>query len=1149
METTDTHTNLMNYDYYKGAASNKVGMVKTATLIKQARAEVENSILVDNGDTIQGTPLGSYMAQVNPLKDGEVHPAIKIMNELDYDMATLGNHEFNYGLDMLDEIYDDANFGYVSANVNKDDGDGNPANDQPMFDPYKIVEKKVIDKKGQEQTLKIGYIGFTPPQIMEWDKANLEGKVTTTDIVTTAEKYVPEMREKGADIVIALTHSGFNGTAVRDAMAEDAVYALSKVAGIDAITFSHTHKVFPAASEATLDVLFKGTNGKPLPGVNNAKGTINGVAAVQAGYGGGNLGIIDLDLVKTGNGKWKVIKSQSSTKAVKADATDVDQALVDLVKNEHEATVSYVNGKLGTTTAPIHSYFSLVQDDPSVQVVTNAQKWYVEKYIQTNAPEYTDTPILSVGAPFKAGRNNADEYTDIQKGDLTIRSAGDLYLYDNTLKAILVKGSVVKDWLEMTAGKFNQIDPSKTEEQPLLNPSFQVFNADVIDGVQYQVDVTKPAKYQPNGDLIDANNSRIINLTYNGKPVDPNQDFIVVTNNYRAGGGGNFPGVKGSQYIVDSADENRQILMDYIKAEGVINPTIDKNWSIAPVNGDVNVTFVSSPNAEAYANETDNIKYTGKTDAKGYGIYKIDLKDDGTTEPPKEQENVKVQLLTVNDLHGKINETGTVSGDTNNYGRMDFLATYLREREKENKDNTLLIHAGDMVGGSPPVSALLQDEPTVEIMNALGFDIGTVGNHEFDEGVAEMLRLMNGGDHEKGTKNYQGMNFPQVAANVKYKDSGELVLDPYKVLEVGGEKIGFIGVATTATPANVVSSAVENLEFTDEAEAIDKYTAELQNQGVHAIVVLSHVPGDQANDGTISNEIATIANNVNDDVDIILAAHNHKIVDGEVDGKLIVQAWEYGKAFGDIDIEIDPKTHDIVKKQAEVVKVIQAGVTPDAEIKAIIDKYETQIAPQLNEVMGNTATELRGGYITRDEIGDNPIGNLIADGMKAAMNSDFAMMNGGGIRASIDAGDITWGELFSVQPFNNTLVKLDITGAGLREVLNAQISSYGPDASIGGFSYTWDGKTNKVVDIFLPDGSKIDENATYTVTVNNYMAFHTTDKYKLIKNGSNVVNGPEDLQATIDFVKNFNGTINYADTLGRVKNLAAAPAATELVAQ
>ena len=391
-------------------------------------------------------------------------------------------------------------------------------------------------------------------------------------------------------------------------------------------------KVFPAASEATLDVLFKGTDGKPLPGVNNAKGTINGVAAVQAGYGGGNLGIIDLDLVKTGNGKWKVIKSQSSTKAVKADATDADQALVDLVKNEHEATVSYVNGKLGTTTAPIHSYFSLVQDDPSVQVVTNAQKWYVEKYIQTNAPEYTDTPILSVGAPFKAGRNNADEYTDIQKGDLTIRSAGDLYLYDNTLKAILVKGSVVKDWLEMTAGKFNQIDPSKTEEQPLLNPSFQVFNADVIDGVQYQVDVTKPAKYQPNGDLIDANNSRIINLTYNGKPVDPNQDFIIVTNNYRAGGGGNFPGVKGSQYIVDSADENRQILMDYIKEKGEINPTIDKNWSIAPVNGDVNVTFVSSPNAEAYANETDNIKYTGKTDAKGYGIYKIDLKDDGTTE-------------------------------------------------------------------------------------------------------------------------------------------------------------------------------------------------------------------------------------------------------------------------------------------------------------------------------------------------------------------------------------------------------------------------------------------------------------------------------------------------------------------------------------
>jgi 2',3'-cyclic-nucleotide 2'-phosphodiesterase / 3'-nucleotidase / 5'-nucleotidase len=655
METTDTHTNLLSYDYYKGAAANKVGLVKTAELVKQARAEVKNTVLVDNGDTIQGTPLGTYVAKVNPLKDGQVHPVIKIMNEMGYDMATLGNHEFNYGLDFLNETYDDAKFGYVNANVYVDDKDTNPDNDKNKFEPYKIVEKTVLDENGKEQKVKIGYLGLVAPQITDWDKAHLAGKVIAKDIVATAEKFVPKMKAEGADIVIALTHSGFNGSAEANKGFEDAIYPLSKVDGIDAITFSHTHKVFPAADVKSLDALFKGKDGNPLPGVDNAKGTINGVAAVQAGFGGEKLGIIDLTL-KQVNGKWEVTDSQSSTKGIINGTTvtvEPDKKLLDLVKTEHEATVAYTNGKLGTTTAPIHSYFALVQDDPSIQVVTAAQKWYVEKYVALNAPEYKNTPILSVGAPFKAGRNGVEEFTEIKKGDLTIRSAGDLYLYDNTLKAILVKGSVVKEWMEMTAGKFNTIDPTKKEEQALLDPAFQVFNFDIIDGVTFQIDVTKPAKYKLDGTIANADSSRIVNLQYNGKPLDLNQDFIVVTNNYRAGGGGNFPGVKGSKYIVDSADENRQILMDYISEKGQINPSADNNWSIAPINGDVNVTFTSSPKAEEYAKLTDNITYTGKTDDKGFGIFKLDLSKKASEPVPSQSlkellVNILLNLLNYN---------------------------------------------------------------------------------------------------------------------------------------------------------------------------------------------------------------------------------------------------------------------------------------------------------------------------------------------------------------------------------------------------------------------------------------------------------------------------------------------------------------------
>ena len=504
----------------------------------------------------------------------------------------------------------------------------------------------------------------------------------------------------------------------------------------------------------------------------------------------------------------------------------------------------------------------------------------------------------------------------------------------------------------------------------------------------------------------------------------------------------------------------------------------------------------------------------------------LNLPQEAKAEVETDSDNIRVQLLGVNDLHGKVDVTGTVNGVQ--YGRMDYLAGHLRQREATNP-NTLIVHAGDMVGGSSPVSALLQDEPTVEMMESIGFDVGTVGNHEFDEGVDEMLRLIKGGDHANGTPNYDGIDFPMVAANVEYKDSGDLVLDPYTIKEVDGAKIGFIGVATTETPNMIISKGNEHIRFTDEAEAINKYVPELQEQGVEAIVVLAHVPGSQAGQSA-SGEIATIATKVNDAVDVIFAAHNHVKLNAVVDNKLIVQAWEYGKAFADVDLEIDRVSGDIVKKSAEIVDVVQAGNTPDPEVNTILNNYLEEVGPKLNEVIGVSGSEIAGGYTKKGIIGDNPLGNLIADGMAAAMESDFALMNGGGIRDDLNAGDITWNELFNIQPFGNTLAKLEVTGSELRAIINSQFSSYGPDVSIAGFSYTWDstkGSYGEVIDIYLPDGSKLDPNKTYTVTVNNYMYPHSKDQYRLGEFGENPVQGPEDLQATVNFVKAMEGTIHY----------------------
>ncbi|MDQ1147678.1 2',3'-cyclic-nucleotide 2'-phosphodiesterase/3'-nucleotidase [Bacillus sp. SORGH_AS 510] len=607
--TTDIHVFLANYDYYQTKQDDKVGLVKTATLIKQARNEVKNSMLFDNGDEIQGNPLGDYVAKVKGLKKGEVHPVYRLFNQLEYDATTVGNHEFNYGLDYLNEVLNDAKMPLVNANVVK------AGTDQPYFEPYVFLNKTVVDAQGKKQTIKIGIIGFVPPQIMEWDKANLEGKVEVKPIVETAKKYVPLMKKKGADVIVALAHTGISGEPYQPRM-ENAAYYLTEIKDIDAIFTGHQHNVFP------------GPLYKVLEKVNLEKGTINGKPVVMPGAFGSHLGVIDLQLQKV-LGQWKVVDSQASVRPI-VDATgksivETDQELMKAILPEHEGTIKYVNQPVGETTAPIYSYFALVQDDPSVQIVNIAQTEYLTEKLKDPAySKYAGIPVLSAAAPFKAGgRNGPQYYTDIPAGTLAIKNVADLYLYPNTLQAKLVTGAQLKEWLEMSAGQFNQIDPSQTGEQPLINSNFQSFNFDVIDGVQYQIDVTKPAKYDPNGNVINAGSSRILNLTYQGEPVAADQKFIVATNNYRATSV-TFPGVSQGEIVLKSPDENRQIITNYIQEKKTINPTADQNWSFAKFKGTVVPVFDSSPNAQKFIGQFPNIKYIGPS-AGGFAKYSIDL--------------------------------------------------------------------------------------------------------------------------------------------------------------------------------------------------------------------------------------------------------------------------------------------------------------------------------------------------------------------------------------------------------------------------------------------------------------------------------------------------------------------------------------------
>ncbi|WP_348708760.1 bifunctional 2',3'-cyclic-nucleotide 2'-phosphodiesterase/3'-nucleotidase [Acidovorax soli] len=633
LETTDLHFNVRSYDYFKLAEDKTYGFERTATLVRAARKEFANTLLVDNGDTIQGTALADYEATISPIPCTQQLSMYKAMGALGFDAGTLGNHEFNYGLPFLNQVLGGgldvegvdaskkcAGAGYPMALANV----YSSKTQKPLVQPYMLLERSLIakgtDGKEVKLPIKVGVIGFTTPGIMNWDKRYLEGKVYTEGAVESATKYVPELRAKGADIVVALLHGGLDSAAYSPTMENPGLH-LSKVAGIDAMVMGHQHGVFPDTAA---------TPSFNLPGVDHKAGTINGVPAVMASSWGKALGVVQLALQWDG-AKWVVNKAASkselrniqSKNAAGANVyVEPDATIAPLIEAQHQAAIKYVKTPIGQTDFRMSTLFADVGDPGAIQIVNQAQQAYVAAYIKANLPQYAALPVLSVSAPFKSGFQGGADYTDVAVGPLAINNAADLYLYPNTVYAVKVNGADIKNWLEAAAKRFNQIDPAKTTEQQLIS-TFPGYNFDMFTtaDVQYEIDVTQPV------------GSRIKNLTYLGKPIDVAQEFVIATNNYRATSGKSFiDKLDGSGTIWASPDANRDVVIDYIRKNPAVSRTANgaaKSWRFAKATVAGPVVFTSGANALSVAQAAGlaNVSLVAADDGSGKGTskYSVDL--------------------------------------------------------------------------------------------------------------------------------------------------------------------------------------------------------------------------------------------------------------------------------------------------------------------------------------------------------------------------------------------------------------------------------------------------------------------------------------------------------------------------------------------
>jgi 2',3'-cyclic-nucleotide 2'-phosphodiesterase (5'-nucleotidase family) len=1069
--TTDVHGRLRGWDYYANQEDAIRGLSRAATIVDSVRTANPGRVILLDGGDLLQGNPLAYVAA--RVSRNRSNPIVAAMNAMHYDASAIGNHEYNYGVPYLDSAVRQARFPFLSANTYRIDPAGIHA-----YAPWTIVERA---------GLKVGIVGATTPGVTLWDAENIRGRLRFGDIVAAIRDAVREARAARADIVVVTVHSGLNEPSSYDTVSTGvpsenvAARVASEVPGIDLILYGHSHKEM------------RGT-------------TIGQTLLIQPKNWATSVDIAHLIVSKSG-GHWVVSEKRSDL--VQAAGHAESSAVLAATDSIHRETVAYVTTPIGSTPERWTADSARVKDTPLIDFILETERKAAGSDLASTAAFSTEV----VMGP----------------GPITIAQVAQLYPYDNTLRAVRISGRQLRDYLEFSSRYYRT--PASPTAPLETDPQIPGYNFDIVSGVDYTIDVSRPL------------GSRITRLDYKGVPVRDADSFTMALNNYRQTGGGGYAMLRGAPVVYDRQQEIRQLLIDEVKQRGVVRQSdyFNPNWRLARGNGVVAASMLPAgqPPPPAAVVPAGQPVPPARILPAGESVPPAPILPAGQPVPPARKlpagEVVPparmlpagqpqfptgarfLRVIATNDFHGALEPRPDANG-VRRGGAAYVAAAIDRAREEcAPSCETLLLDAGDLFQGTP-ASNLSYGRPVVEYYNRMGYAAAALGNHEFDWGTDSLRARM------------RQAKFGIFGANVRYTDGRDVKWIPNDtIVRRGSTRIGIIGVSTVTTPTTTRAANVVGLRFDDPAPIVDSIGTALRKRGANFVIVIAHAGASCGRDGATEcgGEIIDLARKITTKVDAIVSGHTHTLVNTEVKGIPIVQARSSGRAIDVLDIPLGssadlPVRHQVRELATDTIKPLPA-------IDSIVRRAVAQVAPLVDQHVATIPTTLaRQGS-------QYALGNLIADSQRWAAKGDVAIMNNGGIRTELRAGEATYGSLFEIQPFGNALYSLTMTGAQLRGLIEAMLAKSVND-HVSGMTIKYDPAKpagSRIVSVTMADGTPLSDTRTYNVIVNDFIATggegYSAGGRATASKPLNIV----DLDALIDYLRSLPSPIT-APAEGRI---------------